>query len=765
MWVWGVIVGLGIVAVTTHRTWLISPLMKRLAKALPPLSDTERVALEAGTVGFEKELFSGKPNWAAWQALPPPHLSEEEQAFLDGPVAALCRTLNDWQITHELADLPPSVWEALKRDRFFGMIIPKAHGGLGFSAQAHSAVLQKLASVSPTVSSTVAVPNSLGPAELILHYGTDAQKAHYLPRLARGEDIPCFALTGPTAGSDATSVPDVGVVVKEEVDGVLTLGLRLTLDKRYITLAPVATVIGVAFRLLDPDHLLGNEVDRGLTLALLPRNTPGLDIGRRHFPLNVPFQNGPIHAKDMFVPLSCLLGGPEQVGQGWRMLVECLSVGRAISLPSNAAGSAGMAAATTGAYARLRRQFGVAIGQFEGVALVLGRLTARAYATRALSQSVACAVDRGEKPAVSSAIAKYHTTEWSRQVVQDAMDIHGGKGIILGPNNYLGRAWEGAPIAITVEGANIMTRNLMIFGQGAIRCHPFVLEEMNALADPEPFRQQQRFERAWWGHVRHALGNASRAWAMAWFAESWPKRAHRATGPVAHHYHRLNRYAAALAWVAEISMMRLGGKLKRHEALTARLGDLLSLLYASAAVLRHHEAAGCPEEEQAVVQWWLDDSCQRMEQALDEAVRNFPARRWGRVLEAWVLPWGRQEKGPSDRLTCVIADQMTQPNRLRDRLLSGLHQEPGPHHPAGRVNAALLTALGLEPIEHKLAQAKRAQGLPAITLAADPVDAWVAQGIISAAEGTHWRQAQAEIQPLLAVDDFASVQLRVTELP
>ncbi|MGC1550870.1 MAG: acyl-CoA dehydrogenase, partial [Rhodanobacter sp.] len=479
-----------------RRRQISAPLLKLFAKVTPKLSDTEQTALEAGTVGFEGELFSGKPDWSQLLKQPKPMLSVEEQAFLDGPVEELCGMIDDWQITHELADLPPDIWAYIKKHKFFGMIIPKQYGGLQFSALAHSAVLQKLSTMSATVASTVAVPNSLGPAELLLHYGSDEQKNFYLPRLAVGEEIPCFALTGPYAGSDATSIPDYGIVCKQMVDGVETLGIKLTFDKRYITLAPVATVIGLAFRMYDPEHLLGDKDDLGITLALLPRSTPGLEVGRRHFPLNIPFQNGPVHGKNVFAPLSTLIGGPHMAGHGWRMLVECLSVGRAISLPSNATGAMRGSAAATGAYARMRKQFGLAIARFEGVEEALGRIGGLTYATTALSRATAAAVDRGEKPAVPSAIAKYHATEWARQIASDTMDVHGGKAVQLGPKNYAGRGWSSVPIAITVEGANIMTRSLMIFGQGAIRCHPYVLKEMQALSIADYGDRLKTFDRA-----------------------------------------------------------------------------------------------------------------------------------------------------------------------------------------------------------------------------------------------------------------------------
>ncbi|MEO8160689.1 MAG: acyl-CoA dehydrogenase, partial [Arenimonas sp.] len=481
-----------------RQSLVTAPLLRFYTRILPPLSATERVALEAGTVGFEGELFSGRPQWQMLLSQPKPQLSAEEQAFLDGPCEQVCAMTNDWETTHVRADLAPEIWEFLKKNKFFGMIIAKEYGGLGFSAFAHSRVIAKLASVSATLSSTVGVPNSLGPGELLAHYGTDEQKSHYLPRLADGREIPCFGLTGPTAGSDATSIPDFGIVCEGDWNGARVVGVRMNFEKRYITLAPVATIIGLAFRLYDPDGLLGDQKDRGITLALIPRGTAGMDIGRRHFPLNCVFQNGPIHGKDVFVPLSQLIGGEDFIGHGWRMLVECLSIGRSITLPSTSSGASRLAAVVTGAYARIRKQFGLSIGRFEGVEEALARIAGNTYAMTALSQATAAAVDRGEKPAVPSAIAKYHCTEMAREVARDAMDIHGGKGVILGPRNYLGRGWQAAPIAITVEGANIMTRSLMIFGQGAIRCHPWVLKEMQAAQNPDPVARLRDFDTNLW---------------------------------------------------------------------------------------------------------------------------------------------------------------------------------------------------------------------------------------------------------------------------
>jgi len=740
------------------RRGLISkPLLNVFRRVLPKLSETEQVALDAGTVGFEGELFSGKPDWAQLLAQPKPQLSEEEQAFLDGPCEQLCRMVDDWKITHELADLPPELWEFVKREKFFGMIIPKRYGGLEFSALAHSAVLQKLSSISATLASTVSVPNSLGPAELLLRYGSDEQKNHFLPRLADGREIPCFALTGPQAGSDATSIPDFGVVSRQQVNGVEALGIKLTFDKRYITLAPIATIIGLAFRLYDPEHLLGEEEDRGITLALIPRDTQGLQIGRRHFPLNIPFQNGPLSGKDVFVPLGALIGGAAMAGEGWKMLVECLSVGRGISLPSNATGFVRMSVAATGAYARIRKQFGLAIGRFEGVEEALARIGGHTYAITALSRASAAAVDRGEKPAVPSAIAKYHTTELGREVVKDAMDVHGGKAVQLGPNNYMGRNWQGAPISITVEGANIMTRSLMIFGQGAIRCHPWVLKEMHAARNADRRAGLREFDAALFGHLGFGISNATRSFVLGLAfgklgrvpGDAYTRR----------YYRKLDRYAAVLALVADTAMVVLGGRLKFKEKLSARLGDVLSHLYIASAMLKRYEDEGRPEVERPLLAWAFHQSVWSMQMAIDGVIRNFPVRPVAWLLRALVFPFGRREVPPSDRLGRRVAALLTAPNAARDALVHGIYLTPAPNNPVGRMHALLPEVVAAEPVERKFLKALKGGAIKAHDYFEQLRQA-EAIGAISAAERAqldHLRRATAEF---IAVDDFDPAELR-----
>ncbi|MBS0590486.1 MAG: acyl-CoA dehydrogenase [Proteobacteria bacterium] len=737
-----------------RRKYITAPLLAVYRKITPQISATERTALEAGTVGFEGELFSGKPDWTKLLKQPAPELSVEEKAFLDGPVEEVCAMADEWQITHELADLTPEIWDFIKKKKFFGMIIPKQYGGLEFSAYAQSAVLQKLMSVSSTLSSTVGVPNSLGPGELLLHYGTQEQRDYYLPRLADGREIPCFALTGPTAGSDATSIPDYGIVCKGDWHGAQVLGVRLTFDKRYITLAPVATLIGLAFQMHDPDRLLGDEANLGITLALIPRDTKGLEIGRRHFPLNAALQNGPVRGKEVFIPLAQLIGGADMVGQGWRMLVECLSVGRAITLPSNAAGGARMGAIATGAYARLRKQFGMAIGRFEGVEEALARIGGNTYAITALSSATAMAVVRGEKPSVPSAIAKYHCTELSREVARDVMDVHGGKGVQLGPNNYAGRGWQTVPIAITVEGANIMTRSLMIFGQGAIRCHPHVLKEMQAAQIADFGSRLRAFDRELFAHIGFAISNAARSLVLGLtFAKIG-----RAPGDAytRRYYRKLNRYAANLALVADSAMLLLGGKLKFKERLSARLGDVLSHLYIASAMLKRYEDQGRPIADRPLLAWAFHDCAWRMQDALDGVLRNFPIRPAAWLLRALVFPFGRREVPPSDRLGHRVAALLMAPNDARDRLGEWACLTPSANNVVARMNALLPEVIAAEPIERKFAKVRGK--LSSIDPAAQFAEAEKI-GAITGEERELLEHVRAATTEFIGVDDFDPQEL------
>ncbi|MDP2266669.1 MAG: acyl-CoA dehydrogenase [Thiobacillus sp.] len=684
--------------------WLSAPIFRRFRAVLPQLSETEQQALEAGTVGWDGELFSGNPNWETLLATPPARLSVDEQAFVDGPTETLCRMIDDWRITHQDFDLPVDAWNYIKQEGFFGMIIPRAYGGLEFSNAAHSAVVMKLATRSIAAAVTVMVPNSLGPGKLLLHYGTEEQKDLYLPRLARGLEVPCFALTGPHAGSDAGAIPDTGVVCKGRWKDEEVLGLRLNWDKRYITLGPVATLIGLAFKCHDPDHLLGATEDLGITVVLVPHDTPGVEIGERHNPLNIPFMNGPNRGQDVFVPLTQIVGGEAGIGQGWRMLMESLSEGRGISLPALSTGAGKAASRFTGAYARLRRQFNQPIGHFEGVEEALARIAGLTYQMDAARKLTLAYLDLGEKPSVISAIVKYHLTEKYRRVINDAMDVQGGSGICLGPSNLLGRAYQAIPIAITVEGANILTRSMMIFGQGAIRCHPWVLREFDAMHHSDPVEGLRLFDQALVGHARFLMGNIGRAFVRGLTRG----RSAAAPASLAHRYYQtLAWISAALALSADAAMMALGGSLKRRERLSARLGDVLSELYLSSAVLKRYYDDGEPEADYPLVRWALQESLYRMQESFRSLYRNLPGRPLAWALRALTFPTGFAFSEPSDRAAHAAAQLLLSPSNTRDRLTAGVFIHPDARERSRQLEDALQLAHELAPLEAKLKSLRR----------------------------------------------------------
>ncbi len=755
---WLLLAFLWLLNVRPLRKALISrPFMRAYLRLLPAMSDTEREALEAGTVWWDGELFTGNPDWSKLRANPPARLSAEEQAFIDGPCEELCRMLDDFDITHRRGDLPPEVWEFLKTRGFFAMIIGKQYGGLQFSAYAHSCVLVKLASRSITCASTVAVPNSLGPAELINHYGTEAQKKYYLPRLARGVDIPCFALTGPRVGSDAAALPDTGVVCRGQWQGQEVLGLKLNFSKRYITLAPVATVIGLAFRMFDPEKLLGGEIDLGITCALIGRDTPGVEAGTRHFPLNIPFQNGPVRGHDVFVPIDSIIGGPKMAGQGWRMLVEQLSVGRCISLPSNATGGSKSAVFATGAYARIRRQFNLPVGKFEGVEQVIARMVGLTYIMDAARSVTAAAIDAGARPAVPAGILKHHVTEMGRRVANDAMDVQGGKGIMLGPRNYLGRGYQSIPIAITVEGANILTRSLIIFGQGAIRCHPFVLREMNAARNPDRERGVDEFDRALFGHIGFTISNAARAFVMALsFArfESVPD-----VGATRRYYQHIERFSASFAFATDVAMLTLGGYLKKKENISARLGDVLSAMYLASMVLKQHEDQGSPAADLPIVEWACRELLYQAQEQLHNVLRNFPSRPMAAFMRLCIFPRGRTYFAPGDRLGRKVADLVLNATATRDRLCHGVYREVHAGNPLGQLQQALELTPQAELIEKKL----RVEGVKTGRIGAldlpGQIEAGLTLGIISPAEATLLRDYDRQVMEIVNVDEFAADDL------
>ncbi len=755
---WLLLIGFWGLGVRPLRIALISGRFMRIyRRLLPAMSDTEREALEAGTVWWDGELFTGRPDWRRLAAAAAPALSAEEQAFLDGPCETLCSMLDDFDITHRRGDLPPEVWEYLKTQRFFAMIIPKQYGGLQFSTFAHSCVLTKIASRSITCASTVAVPNSLGPGELLVHYGTEQQKDHYLPRLARGEDIPCFALTGPRVGSDAAAIPDTGVVCRGPWQGREIVGLKLNFSKRYITLAPLATVVGLAFRMLDPQHLLGERTDIGITCALIPRNTPGIEIGRRHFPINIPFQNGPVRGHDVFVPLDVIIGGVAMAGAGWRMLVEQLSVGRCISLPANSTGGALAGVFATGAYARIRRQFNAAIGQFEGVQQAIARMVGYAYIMEAARSVTTAAIDQGEKPAVPAAILKYHVTEMGRRVANDAMDVQGGKAIMLGPRNYLARGYQSIPIAITVEGANILTRNLIIFGQGAIRCHPYVRREMNAARDEDHRRGLIEFDRALFEHMGFAFSNAVRSLLMAiTFArfEAVPQ-----IGPTRRYYQHIVRFSASFALVTDIAMLTLGGYLKKKETISARLGDVLSMLYLASMVLKHHGNRGRPEEELPVVEWACRELLYQAQEQLHSVLRNLPSRPTAALARLLVFPRGLTYFAPADRLGRRLAELVMGPTATREALGRFIYRGGAGGNPLHALQQALELTARAEPLEKKL----RVEGVRTGRVSAlDPreqIEQARTLGILSEAEAEFLADYDQRVQDIIAVDDFSATQL------
>lgn len=743
-----------------RRRYITKHLLQRYQKVKPALSATEKEALAIGTVGWEGELFSGKPNWHALRAYPAPHLTQEEITFLEHDTEELCRMLDNWDISHHRGDLPETVWAFLKIRGFFSLIIPKQYGGKQFSALAHSAIILKIAGRSNAAATVVGVPNSLGPAELLLEYGTEAQKKHYLPRLARGDEMPCFALTGPDAGSDASSMTDCGIVCKGQWEGQEIIGIRLRWDKRYITLAPVATLLGLAFKLFDPEHLIGTQEDIGITCALIPTSTPGVVIGRRHAPLSCAFPNGPTQGKDVFIPLDYIIGGTDMAGKGWHMLIERLSVGRAITLPSLSTGGAKVAAFVTGAYARIRRQFHISVGKFEGVEEALTRIAGNTYIMDATRLLGVAAVDKGECPAVPSAISKYHTTELARQVINDAMDVHGGKGICMGPRNYIAQAYMEAPIGITVEGANILTRCMIIFGQGMMRCHPYLLKELLAAQNPDPAHALQDFDSALFKHLGFLISNKSRAFILGItqgrLACDMPIKTHP---DLRRYYQQIMRFSAAFAYSADVAVLTLGSALKRSEHLSGRLGDVLSMLYMLSAVLKHFEDQGSHPEDLPVVHWACQTLLFRLQTALDAALRNFPKRYIGTILRLVIFPLGCRFSPPSDLLGHEVSVLLSGATNMRSRLTAGIYATPDTNNVVGYVGAVLAQVMQAEKIEKKIQHALFEKIITAKN-GPEKIAQAVAAGIITEAEKTLLEETDAARREISAVDDFAPETLR-----
>ncbi|MDT8322068.1 MAG: acyl-CoA dehydrogenase, partial [Xanthomonadales bacterium] len=751
----------GIVAVTLIG-FAIKPLRRLLIsdrlysvfrKVLPQMSATEEEALNAGTVWWEAEIFSGRPRWKRLLKYPAPSLSEKEQAFLDGPVEELCRMANDWEICDTHRKLPDDIWNFVREHRMFGMIIPEAYGGLEFSAQGNSAVIMKLASRNLTTAITVMVPNSLGPGELLLHYGTEKQKQYYLPRLAKGEEIPCFALTSSTAGSDAAGMTDAGIVCKGEHEGKEVLGLRVTWDKRYITLAPVATLLGLAFRVRDPDGLLGDQEDLGITCALIPADTPGVEIGARHMPVGAVFMNGPTRGRDVFIPMDWIIGGQQRIGQGWRMLMQSLAAGRAISLPALGVSGAKVAALMSGAYARIRRQFDVPIGQFEGVEEPLARIGGRCYRMDAARLLTLVALDQGERPGVLSAILKYQLTEGNRQCINDAMDIHAGKGIITGPGNYLAHAYQALPISITVEGANILTRSLIIFGQGAIRAHPWLLKEMATARDPRPGARKD-FDRVLFSHVGHIIRNMVRAFVLG-LTGGLATRA-PVSGPTARYYRQVTRMCAAFSFSSDTVLVLLGGKFKFKEKLSGRLADALIHLYLACAVLKRFEDDGRPGDDLPLLTWALEDSLFTVQESLKGVLANFPIPGVGALVKWLVFPLGSPYKPPSDRTGRAIARLLQTERESRERLVAGVYLSDQ-DDASGRVHNAFHLVLNSARAESAVRNALKKH----VTF--DNYQALVQKavesGVITEEQATLVRLAQEASRAVIEVDEFSREQI------
>ena len=752
---------LALLSVADIRRAVVSgPAYGFVKSILPRVSRTEQEALDAGTVGWDAELFSGKPHWDKLFSIPKGTLSEAEQAFFDGPTNVVCSMIDDWDIRHNRTDMPESVWNYLKQHGFLGMLISKEHGGLGFSAQAQSLIVSRIASRSIAAGITVMVPNSLGPGELLEKYGTPEQKEKYLRRLATGQEVPCFALTGPHAGSDAAGMRDVGVVTHGTYQGKRTLGVRLSWDKRYITLAPVATLLGLAFHLHDPENLLGKGENIGITLALVPAKHKGVVIGRRHFPARSAFMNGPTSGKNVFIPMEFLIGGTDYAGQGWRMLMECLSTGRAISLPAIGSVSIKQSLRVTSAYARIRRQFGLAVGMMEGVADPLSRMVKSAYAFEAARSLTAAMVDEGQRPSVLSAILKYQATETMRDRVNDAMDIHGGRAIQDGPSNYLLSGYANTPVAITVEGANILTRTLITFAQGALRAHPYLYREVAAVQNQDRAAGLVAFDEAFSGHLgfmlRNIFGSFLHAVSFGVFAST----------PVEHEmawwYRQLSRYAQSFALVGDWTVAFLGGELKARQQLSGRMADILSELYILSATLKRYEDEGRLEEDRPVVEAIARDAIYRIEQSFGAVFDNFPNPVLGATMRFLAFPLGRHAKPAADRLNYKLARAVLKPGAFRDRLTVGTYVSTDPHDVTGVLEDALVKVVAAEEIEARFIRAVK-KGIVDRRLDRDAIADAVEAGIISNEESVILRAADQATDRVIHVDDFSSEELQRIE--
>jgi len=756
---WLIAIVFGLLAVPAiRRAVLIAPAFKFIKGMMPKISDTERQALEAGTVGFDAELFSGTPDWDKLRSVAPVVLTSEEQAFLSGPTEELCGMINDWQMRHTEAEVPEDIWDYVKKHGFLGMLISKEHGGLGFSAQAQSLIIGKIASRSPDVVTIVMVPNSLGPGELIEKYGTKEQMAHYLPRLAAGEEVPCFALTGPTSGSDAATMRDIGIVTRGQHDGKDVVGIRLTWDKRYITLGPEATLLGLAFRLFDPDKILGKGENIGITVAMIPTTHPGVNIGRRHLPSGNAFPNGPNWGKDVFIPIDWVIGGEKMVGQGWRMLMECLSAGRAISLPSSATAGAKALLRFTSAYGRIRKQFGLPVARMEGIEEPLARMIENAYVCEAARGVTAAMVSRGERPSVLSALMKYQTTERLRQSVNDAFDVHGGRAICDGPSNYLQSVYQMVPVCITVEGANILTRTLITFAQGALRSHPYLFDEIHAAQDLDSERGQEKFEKAFGDHIAFSVSNACGAFFHNLTGGHFGAQPEHSAGQ-AQWYRQLGRASRNFAFVADVTVVILGGGLKTKQKLTGRLADALSELFFVACVLKRFEDDGKLSSDKDIVALAAANGLFRFQEAMCGVIDNFPVAplRW--LMRTVVFPLGRPYRPASDDLGHRVVRLVLQVPEVRDRLTCHIYVSQDVEDPTGLLEVTLKKVVASEAAEKKLERAIRA-GTVRRYHGMDWIGNAIAKGVLTESEGQLLREAEALTARVIAVDDFDPTEVK-----
>ncbi|PCM43976.1 acyl-CoA dehydrogenase [Marinobacter sp. ANT_B65] len=760
----GLFLALALILVTPSELRLDKfsrPLLGWVRNRLPKLSSTEEEALKSGSVDWDGELFSGKPQWSKLLDAEPAHLTSEEQAFLDGPVEKLCAMLDDWKITHEHYDLPDKAWKFIRENGFFGLVIPKEDGGMGFSNTAHSEIVMKISTRSVSAAVTVMVPNSLGPGELLMHYGTDEQKKHYLPRLAGGEEVPCFALTSPVAGSDAGAIPDKGIVCKGEWNGKEVLGLKVTWNKRYITLAPVATLIGLAIKVYDPENLLGDNTDIGVTCVLVPRETEGVHAGARHLPMNTVFMNGPTWGNDVFIPMDQVIGGQDMLGKGWTMLLECLSIGRSISLPALGTGAGKVASLATGSYAYTREQFGRSISQFEGVQEALEPIAGYTYMMDAARLLTSGMLDRGVRPAVPSALLKYRNTDLMRIVINHAMDVVAGRGVITGPRNFLARAYQAVPIGITVEGANILTRSLMVFGQGAIRCHPFIVDEIAAAGMEDEDQAAKKFDGIFYRHLAHTTRNALRATVLGLTGglfETVPRQ-----GDIKSSYRQLARFSAAFALMTDVTLLSVGGGLKARQRLSGRMADCLVQLYYATAVIKQWHEEGYPDDQRPLVDWCLQTCLRDLQHSMREAIINFPvtALRW--PLRLLVFPLGATGlNGPDDKLGTRVAASIVKDTPLRQRVSRGAYTTMDPDDPLGRVLNAYKLANETSEMRSRLHDAIRNRDeddLDGIALLMgherkELVDWACAEGIVKADECDKLQEALTALYDVIRVDAF-----------